>query len=147
MLDPGIISPNNQIFINVMTTFEGALTFRGQKQSQQIIFLVFDVLGYSVTRMFFTNFFHLLLQLSLPSIKSIANKICAFIYQTQILDMSRLSFLALQDTRFSVSPVTASVNRYLKLQLEYKNTDHEVTSRCDIHKLRKTEDKENKRAF
>ena len=61
--------------------------------------------------------------------------------------MSRLSFLALQDTRFSVSPVTASVNRYLKLQLEYKNTDHEVTSRCDIHKLRKTEDKENKRAF
>ena len=61
--------------------------------------------------------------------------------------MSRLSFLALQDTRFSVSPVTAGVNRYLKLQLEYKNTDHEVTSRCDIHKLRKTEDKENKRAF
>ena len=61
--------------------------------------------------------------------------------------MSRLSFLALQDTRFSVSPVTASVNRYSKLQLEYKNTDHEVTSRCDIHKLRKTEDKENKRAF
>ena len=61
--------------------------------------------------------------------------------------MSRLSFLALQDTRFSVSPVTASVIRYLKLQLEYKNTDHEVTSRCDIHELRKTEDKENKRAF
>ena len=61
--------------------------------------------------------------------------------------MSRLSFLALQDTRFSVFPVMASVNRYLKLQLEYKNTDHEVTSRCDIHELRKTEDKENKRAF
>ena len=55
--------------------------------------------------------------------------------------MSRLSFLALQDTRFSVFPVMASVNRYLKLQLEYKNTDHEVTSRCDIHELRKTEDK------
>ena len=61
--------------------------------------------------------------------------------------MSRLSFLALQDTRFSVFPVTDSVNRYSKLQLEYKNTDNEVTSRCDIHKLRKTEDKENKRAF
>ena len=61
--------------------------------------------------------------------------------------MSRLSFLALHDTRFSVSPVTASVNHHLKLQLEYKNTDHEVTSKCDIHELRKTEDKENKRAF
>ena len=38
--------------------------------------------------------------------------------------MSRLSFLALQDTRFSLFPVMVNVNRYLKLQLEYKNTDH-----------------------
>ena len=76
--------------------------------------------------MFFKDFFYLLLQLSFLSIKSIANKIHAFKYQTQILDMSGPSFSALQDTRFSVSPVMACVNRYSKLPLESKNADHEV---------------------
>ena len=96
---------------------------------------------------FLPIFFHLLIQLSLLSIKSIPNKIHAFKNQTQILDMSRPSFLALQYTRFSVFPVMACVNHYLKLQLECKNADHEVTSRCDIHEPRKKEDKENKRTF
>ena len=97
--------------------------------------------------MFFKDFFYLLLQLSFLSIKSIANKIHAFKHQTQILDMSGPSFSVLQDTRFSVSPVMACVNRYSKLPLESKNADHEVTSRCDIQEPWKKEDKENKRAF
>ena len=88
-----------------------------------------------------------MLQLSFLSIKSIANKIHAFKHQTQILDMSGPSFSVLQDTRFSVSPVMACVNRYSKLPLESKNADHEVTSRCDIQEPWKKEDKENKRAF
>ena len=53
--------------------------------------------------MFFKDFFYLLLQLSFLSIKSIANKIHAFKYQTQILDMSRPSFLALQDAFLRLS--------------------------------------------
>ena len=97
--------------------------------------------------MFFTDFFHLLTQLSLLSIKSIANKIHASKYQTQILDMSRPSFLALQDAFLRLSSDGQREPPEKNLQLEYKNTDHEVTSRCDIHEPRKKEDKENKRAF
>ena len=65
-------------------------------------------MGYSLTCMFFKDFFYLLLQLSFLSIKSIANKIHAFKYQTQILDMSRPSFLALQDAFLRLSSVGQS---------------------------------------